>query len=100
MKACSTFAADFADVCRVHEAIYKKFILIHLIKIMAHLEENKPILLRKLFTFFIAYCASMIEIRFIPNQHNYHVRIAILSSFLQPASKMIECVPPSDIIHQ
>lgn len=42
----------------------------------------------------------MIQIRFVTNQHNYHIRRSILTSFCQPLCQLCESLTTCDIIHK
>lgn len=58
------------------------------------LHEDQPMLLCKLLAFLCAYGPSMSKIALVANQHNCHICICMLSSIFQPASQVIECLPP------
>ena len=56
--------------------------------------EDKVVILCKSLPLFEGHLPSCVKITLIANQHNSHVRIAILSNFLQPSRQMIKCVSP------
>jgi len=64
------------------------------------LHEDKSMFLCKLLAFLIAHCTPVRQITLVPDKHYRHVSIRMLPRILQPACKVVESLPPSDIVDQ
>lgn len=78
--------------------IYKVWNCCHLLNILCSFSrgfhENQTMFFGKLLSFLSADSTSMSKVTFVPNQHDGHVSICVLSCIFQPACQMIKCLPP------
>ena len=63
------------------------------------LHEDQTVLTRKHLTLARADLPARVQIALVSNQHDGHVRVAVLAHLVQPFRQMRVRVPPSDIIH-
>lgn len=63
-----------------------------------YLDEIQPILLSYLLTLLICYNPFTLQVIFVTDQQNLHVRIAIGLDFLKPPLYMLECLFSGNIV--
>jgi hypothetical protein len=51
-------------------------------------------------TFIRTDCPTMFQVIFITNQHDDHIRLGMLTSFLQPPRKVLKGIPAGNVVHQ
>jgi hypothetical protein len=59
--------------------------------------EDQPVLFSESVTFLGGDLSSGIEVALVADEHNCHVRVAILPHFLEPPCQMVEGVTPTEM---
>lgn len=82
------------------------------------LHEHQVVLSRKRLTLLLLHFTSRVQVTgreevstmeivirtadspLVANQHDYHVRVGMLASVLQPGRQVVECLPASDVVDE
>ena len=64
------------------------------------LHENEAVFAGEHLTFVRADLSTSVQVTLIPDEHDRHVRVAILFDFLEPAGQVRESVAPRDVIDE
>ena len=82
-------------VCRLHES--RLYIISRL---GGGFHENKAMLVREILTFFEADGSSGFQVALVPDEHDGHIRVAVLLSLSKPSVQVVEGLSPGDIVDQ
>ena len=64
------------------------------------LEEEQPVLLRKLLTLLCLHHTAVVEICLVANQHDRRVLARVLPAVLQPRRQVVKRLAPRDVVHK
>jgi len=64
------------------------------------LEKDESVLLRKELTLLGAHGSSVLQVALVSNKHDGHVRVAILTSLLEPPAQVVKAFPSRDVINK
>lgn len=64
------------------------------------LKKNESILLSEQLTLLGTHRSPVLQIALVSNQHDCHVRVAVLTRFFEPPAQVVETFPSRDVINQ
>eukprot|EP00608_Synchroma_pusillum_P012824 CAMPEP_0198425696 /NCGR_PEP_ID=MMETSP1452-20131203/4740_1 /TAXON_ID=1181717 /ORGANISM="Synchroma pusillum, Strain CCMP3072" /LENGTH=246 /DNA_ID=CAMNT_0044146055 /DNA_START=113 /DNA_END=851 /DNA_ORIENTATION=+ len=69
-------------------------------RLRGRLQKDEPVGLRELPSLLVAHRAPVLQVRLVSDEHDRHVRVAVLPRLLQPPRQVVEALSPGNVVHE